>query len=42
MKDEYEALQITCNSVDGKVKQLHKENDQLVSIFVFNVHTLRY
>ena len=37
MKDEYEALQITCNSIEGKVKQLHKENDHLVSILIMYV-----
>ena len=35
MKDEYEALQITCTSIEDKSKQLQKENDQLVSS---NVH----
>ena len=35
MKDEYEALQITCTAVEGKAKQLQKENDQLVSTFTY-------
>lgn len=34
MKDEYEALQITCTSIEDKSKQLQKENDQLVSIVI--------
>ena len=34
MKDEHEALQITCNSIEDKSKQLQKENDQLVSSHV--------
>lgn len=29
MKDEYEALQITCNSIEDRSKQLQKDNDQL-------------
>ena len=32
MKDEYDALQLTCNSFEDKSKQLQKENDQFVSI----------
>jgi len=32
MKDEYEALQMTCTSIEEKSKQLQKEYDQLVSI----------